>query len=732
MGKGGGKKKDLPPWVATLFQKFGVNNPKNQHLVNALLAAVIGTGGIVAFINYRYQKRKALGVGANKSDLVVLNDGKDEKDKKRSKVGVDAVFFKRLAKILRICIPSWKSQEAFSLVVLTILLFSRTILSVMIAEITGTLAQCLVGRNWKKFGNNIIRFFLITIPASAVNSGLKYFTSMLSLRFRYQLSMYINEEYLRGVNFYKACNLGGDSRIDNADQRVTSDIEKFSTAISGLYATICKPVLDVLLLTHKLMDITGWQGPAMMYSYFVVSGIIKKLIMPSFGRLAARESELEGNYRTAHQRLISNAEEIAFYDGSEKERTIINRLFANIFNHSSYVFYLRGLVGVFDGLLVKYWASIIGYAVMASPLILGTKRAGVTDATILTNDYIRNSSYLMGLATAVGQIVLIGNKVTSLAGYTSRVSELMEMVKHLNKVGNEPFELVEEEPSNETTKEQYASTEEQVEFLKQWRERRSKHRAEQLEKEALNKTPKFTRLNTSGSASRTQLGGTIITGDMIKFEHVDIVSPEGKLLVKDLNVEVTPGINVMVTGPNGSGKSSLFRVIGELWPIHSGTLTKPRAEDFLFVPQKPYQVLGTLRDQVIYPHSVEQMRQAGVTDLDLERLLDVVDPTGIIKKQWNWDEVKDWINTFSGGQKQRVAMARLFYHRPLFAILDECTSAVSDEVEGKIYETCKQLGITLFTVSHRPQLKRYHDYILKFEGSQGKWDWIKVHNEENK
>jgi len=208
---------------------------------------------------------------------------------------------------------------------------------------------------------------------------------------------------------------------------------------------------------------------------------------------------------------------------------------------------------------------------------------------------------------------------------------------------------------------------------------------------------------------------------------------QGKLLVKHLSFEVTPGRNVMVTGPNGSGKSSLFRVIGELWPLHSGTLTKPRNEDFLFVPQKPYQVLGTLRDQIIYPHSIEQMKNRGVTDQDLERLLDIVDPTAIIKTQWGWDEVKDWINTFSGGQKQRVAMARLFYHRPLFAILDECTSAVSDEVEGKIYETCKALGITLFTVSHRPQLKRYHDFILRFEGNNGKWEWKQVdHSDEVK
>ena len=88
-------------------------------------------------------------------------------------------------------------------------------------------------------------------------------------------------------------------------------------------------------------------------------------------------------------------------------------------------------------------------------------------------------------------------------------------------------------------------------------------------------------------------------------------------------------------------------------------------------------------------------------------------------------EVKDWLSTFSGGQKQRVAMARVFYHRPLYAVLDECTSAVSLEVEGKIYETCSKLGITLFTVSHKPYLRKYHDYELNLDG-RGGWSWTKI------
>jgi len=230
-----------------------------------------------------------------------------------------------------------------------------------------------------------------------------------------------------------------------------------------------------------------------------------------------------------------------------------------------------------------------------------------------------------------------------------------------------------------------------------------------------------------------------VEGEDISFDHIDIISPEGKLLAADLTFKVERNQNVMVTGPNGAGKSSLFRIIGELWPPHAfsnlpkgqkARIVKPKKRDILFVPQKPYLVLGTLRDQIIYPHSQADMEKQGVTDLDLQKLLKIVDPKEHIRKTWEWDDEKDWFHNFSGGQKQRVAMARLFYHRPNFAILDECTSAVSDEVEDEIYQTCKKLGITLFTVSHRKYLRKHHDFILTIEGKDAKWNWTKINHDD--
>ncbi|KAI6136880.1 ABC transporter transmembrane region 2-domain-containing protein [Pisolithus sp. B1] len=209
------------------------------------------------------------------------------------------------------------------------------------------------------------------------------------------------------------------------------------------------------------------------------------------------------------------------------------------------------------------------------------------------------------------------------------------------------------------------------------------------------RTGKFQKASTNG----TTIGdngailrgrGQVFLSEDIQFENVPIVTPNGDVLLQSLTFNVKPGENLLIVGPNGSGKSSLFRILGGLWPL----------PDFLLIPQRPYLSLGTFRDQVIYPHSEEQMRERGVSDADLLSVLAVVQMDGIVERE-GWNVTREWRETLSGGDQQKLAWARLFYHRPKYAILDEATSLVPPDVEGRMMEHATTLGITLLTVSHR-------------------------------
>lgn len=233
--------------------------------------------------------------------------------------------------------------------------------------------------------------------------------------------------------------------------------------------------------------------------------------------------------------------------------------------------------------------------------------------------------------------------------------------------------------------------------------------------------------STDGNAAVLSQRGTLVESESIEFTDVPIISPNGDILVEKLSFTVNPGEHLLIVGPNGCGKSSLFRILGGLWPVYGGTVKKPSFEHIFYIPQRPYLSRGTLRQQVIYPDGVKEMRDKGVTDSDLYEILSIVEIASVVDRPGGWDAEEEWRDVLSGGLQQRIAMARLFYHKPKYAILDECTSSVTLEIEKVMYETAKKLGVTLMTVSHRRSLWKYHKKILQFDG-QGNYiftglDW---------
>jgi hypothetical protein len=151
----------------------------------------------------------------------------------------------------------------------------------------------------------------------------------------------------------------------------------------------------------------------------------------------------------------------------------------------------------------------------------------------------------------------------------------------------------------------------------------------------------------------------------------------------------------------------------------------------MFLPQRPYLNTGSLREQVIYPASYQQHLESGRTDEDLMEILRRVHLAYLPDREGGWTTRKEWKDVLSGGEKQRMGMARLFYHHPSFAVLDECTSAVSTDVEGLMYAHAKDMGITLITISHRPSLFKYHQLLLDMKGDD-KYEVINLAGDEQK
>jgi putative ATP-binding cassette transporter len=199
----------------------------------------------------------------------------------------------------------------------------------------------------------------------------------------------------------------------------------------------------------------------------------------------------------------------------------------------------------------------------------------------------------------------------------------------------------------------------------------------------------------------------------VRAEHLDLVLPNGRTILAGAAFAIEPGERIVVTGPSGSGKSTLFRALAGIWPFGRGRVRFPAGTKVLFLPQKPYIPIGSLRDAVAYP--------GGGADFGDERLREALAAVDLAPLAGRLDETQNWSLALSGGEQQRLAVARALLHAPDWLFLDEATSALDEAGEKRLYEliAARLPRATIVSIAHRPAVAGYHRtrYSLVADGA---------------
>lgn len=483
-----------------------------------------------------------------------------------------------------------------------------------------------------------------------------FFSQLLQIRWRTWLTEKYSSRYLLQNRFYQLEQI---HRQDNPDQRIADDLDRFTSLAVSLFFGLFLAALSVYEFSKSMLKLSGnldthWFGhhvyiPDYMFWTVIVYTIIGSIVVHYIGRRLVRINVLQQQFNANFRYHLIRAREYA----------------EGIAFLQGDAHHLRAARHFFTTIRANW------YQFMSRTKYLGFAQYIYAQAAVPFPIIVAAPRYFAGTATfgSIMAVISAFNSLSdSLSWFINNYSVLAELRASATRIFNLDRDLQRVDAAHAQSQ-----------------------------------------LNTV----ENNVGGIALTHTYLTHPKESAAVDEQVIQVADLDWQVSKGERWLVTGASGSGKSTILRAIAGLWYFGRGHIDVPTRGKTVFLPQKPYMPIGTLREALAYPDAPECYNDAAYAHaLELARLEHLKN---------RLDEINNWAWLLSGGEQQRVSFARLFLQRPSYAFLDEATSALDEVNEQALYQTLLEFlpDITLVSVSHHEALGKYHQRRLHLQADAG-------------
>jgi putative ATP-binding cassette transporter len=559
--------------------------------------------------------------------------------------------------------PYWVGDRRTSawamLALIVAMMLAETQLAVMLNDRSGEMMSALAAREADRFWAAVRACLLVIVLAVPIYAWYYYLRDQFSNHWRRWLTGRFLDGYLGARHYYA---LNGHPEIDNPDQRISEDINSF-TGRSIHYLLILLGALMQLVAFSAVLWGISKPLVAFLAVYACVGTVVALWV---FGtpliRLNFWQLQREADFRFGLMRLRENAESIAFYRGEAQERTAIDRQFDAAYGNYSRLIKKQRTLNLYQRAFSQL-TLVLPSVILAGSVLSGELEVGRA---------VQAGGAFLAVLSAVALIV---DNFEGLSRFVAGIDRLHALARVLLPDETRPLPAPPAGAGPATA------------------------------------TPTSPAAPAAAAAANAPPPAQIErrVGRQLALRSVDLYTPGGeRLLLQGLTLTLAPGQALLICGASGCGKSSLLRAVAGLWRTGRGLIEHPPMDEMLFLPQRPYLQVGSLRSQLAYPAT-----QSSLDDAQLLAVLDSVQLPGLAERVGGLDAVHDWEKLLSTGEQQRLGFARVLVHRPPMAILDEATSALDSANEALLYARLRESGTTVVSVAHRSTLLKHHTHVLE-------------------